>query len=181
MTQGISAAKKRLRAEIRLARASRRPDHAGFVDNLSPELVDAKVIAGYLAYGTEPVITDALLTAIATGKEVLLPILQPDGDLKWGSWQGEALEKSGQLAQPRVGTLEAITTADIIIVPALAVDRFGHRLGQGGGSYDRALSRNRSARVIAVIFDEELVDSVPVDDHDINVTAAVTQDRVINF
>jgi len=60
-----------------------------------------------------------------------------------------------------------------VLAPALAVDGAGHRLGQGGGSYDRALTRT-SAPVLAVVFDDELLESVPVQRHDRPVGGTLT-------
>jgi 5-formyltetrahydrofolate cyclo-ligase len=55
-----------------------------------------------------------------------------------------------------------VTSADLVIVPALAVDRQGNRLGRGGGSYDRALARVGAAvPTIALLYDGELLDEVP--------------------
>jgi 5-formyltetrahydrofolate cyclo-ligase len=64
----------------------------------------------------------------------------------------------------------------LVVVPALAVDRAGHRLGRGGGSYDRALSRTH-AEVIALLHDGEAVTALPVEPHDRPVSAFVTPGR----
>jgi len=80
---------------------------------------------------------------------------------------------------PRLGPA-AIADADAILVPALAVDRGGHRLGRGGGHYDRTLallSRLRADPLpprIALIYDDELLGAVPFDELDQPVTAIVT-------
>jgi 5-formyltetrahydrofolate cyclo-ligase len=73
--------------------------------------------------------------------------------------------------------LNAIHDAKIIISPALAADREGRRLGQGGGSYDRALARRGPhALVVVLLHDDELLPAgdVPVDAHDVPVDVAVT-------
>jgi 5-formyltetrahydrofolate cyclo-ligase len=97
---------------------------------------------------------------------VLLPLLLGDNDLDWASYEGP----DSLAAAPR-GLLEptepprgpaAVTSADLVIVPALAVDRGGRRLGRGGGSYDRALARVGAAvPTVALIYDGELLDEVP--------------------
>jgi 5-formyltetrahydrofolate cyclo-ligase len=75
---------------------------------------------------------------------------------------------------PKLGPT-AIGTAEVVVVPALAVDRGGTRLGRGGGWYDRALRHARpGAVVVAVVFDGEVVDRLPALDHDRPVTAVVT-------
>jgi 5-formyltetrahydrofolate cyclo-ligase len=68
----------------------------------------------------------------------------------------------------------AVARADAVLVPALAVDRAGNRLGRGGGSYDRALARvGPLIPLIALLYDDELVDRVPVEGHDLPVRAVV--------
>ena len=69
----------------------------------------------------------------------------------------------------------ALGTADVVVVPALAVGRDGTRLGRGGGYYDRALAHARpDAVLVAVLFDDELLDGVPAGAHDRRMTAVVT-------
>ncbi len=75
-------------------------------------------------------------------------------------------------AGPRLGP-EALADCDLVLVPALAVDRAGRRLGRGGGSYDRALPRARGL-VVAVLHDGELVEQLPAEPHDVAVRAVVT-------
>ena len=75
---------------------------------------------------------------------------------------------------PRLGP-EAIASAEIVLVPALAVDATGTRLGRGGGSYDRALARVRpEVPVIALLYPGELVPLLPAEPHDRPVTAVLT-------
>jgi 5-formyltetrahydrofolate cyclo-ligase len=78
--------------------------------------------------------------------------------------------------------LDAITDADVILVPALAVDVSGHRLGRGGGSYDRALTRVRPGQtVLGVVHDDEVLDAVPFEPHDRTVEGALTPSGVRYF
>jgi 5-formyltetrahydrofolate cyclo-ligase len=109
---------------------------------------------------------------------VLLPVVPPDGrELAWAV-------DTGRLAPGRFGLLEpvgprlgptAIGTADVVVLPALAVARDGVRLGRGGGYYDRALQHVRpDAVLVALVFDDEFVDELPTEDHDRRVTAVVT-------
>ena len=107
---------------------------------------------------------------------LLLPVLLPDGDLDWAPHDGTLRRSPRGLLQPTGRTLgtSAISRADVIIVPAVAVSRTGTRLGRGGGSYDRALARASSAFVIALLHDGELLDEVPAEPHDRPVNAVVT-------
>jgi 5-formyltetrahydrofolate cyclo-ligase len=131
----------------------------------------AGTIAGYASVGTEPG-TRALLFALwKRGTYVLLPLLRRDGDLDWASYEGPDSLATGPrgLLEPTAPPrgVAAVTSADLVLVPALAADRQGRRLGRGGGSYDRALARVGAAvPTIALLYDGELVDEVPVAGHD---------------
>jgi 5-formyltetrahydrofolate cyclo-ligase len=112
------------------------------------------------------------------GARVLLPVVPPEGrELRWAV-------DTGRLAPGRFGLLEpvgprlgatAIGAAEVVVVPALAVDRSGVRLGRGGGYYDRALQHARpDAVLVALVFDDELLEELPAEHHDHRVTAVVT-------
>lgn len=135
-------------------------------------------VAAYLSVGTEPG-TAALLSALAARSvEVLLPVLLPDRDLDWAlATDGVAPGPHG-LQEPRGERLgrDALADCALVVVPALAVDRVGNRLGRGGGSYDRALARARG-RVVALLHDGEAVAELPVEPHDRPVHALVTPTR----
>jgi 5-formyltetrahydrofolate cyclo-ligase len=137
-------------------------------------LADAvDVVAAYVSVGTEPP-TRALIDALA-GRTVLVPVLLPDGDVDWAAWDGTAHAAARGLlepAGPRLG-VDAVARCGLVVVPALAVDRRGVRLGRGGGSYDRALGRAR-ATVVALLHDGELVEALPQGPHDVPVDVAVT-------
>ena len=158
-----------------------------------PELAHARRVAAYVSVGTEPG-TLALLDALrARGIDVLLPALLPDNDLDWGSYDGEGslarvqhggkmalLEPSGERLGP-----DAVTAADVVLLPGLAVDGRGMRLGRGGGSYDRVLARLERAgahpALVVLLYDSEVVTHVPAEAHDRPVRAAVTPSGVRRF
>jgi 5-formyltetrahydrofolate cyclo-ligase len=131
-----------------------------------PETQMAGAVAAYVSVGTEPDTRGLVYALWKRGTYVLLPLLLGDNDLDWASYEGP----DSLAAAPR-GLLEptepprgpaAVTSADLVIVPALAVDRGGRRLGRGGGSYDRALARVGAAvPTVALIYDGELLDEVP--------------------
>lgn len=152
----------------------------------APEVRRAATVAAYVSVGREPG-TGALLEDLAAaGKRVILPLLQPDDDLDWATYAG-----ADSLASARRGLLEpvtpalglaAIATADVVLVPGLAVDRAGVRLGRGGGSYDRALARVPAGTFTCVLLnDGEVLDRVPSAPHDRKVTAAATEHRLLRF
>lgn len=139
----------------------------------------ANRVCAYVPVGTEPGSIAALDELRAIGVEVLLPLLRPDLDLDWAPYEGpEFLVRAARgLLQPagRLGGIAAISGVDLVIVPALAVDAAGNRLGRGGGSYDRALARvRREVPVVALLHDGEVVAAVPHDEHDRPVTHTVT-------
>ena len=92
---------------------------------------------------------------------MLVPHTLADRDLDWHRWRD---------ATP-LG-VDAIGRADAVLVPALAVARDGTRLGRGGGSYDRALPRTAAVRV-ALLYEDELVPTLPRAPWDVPVHAAV--------
>lgn len=144
-----------------------------------PETQMAGTIAAYCSVGSEPDTRGLLFALWKRGSYVLLPVLLPDGDLDWASYEGPdslAAGPRGLLepgpAEPRRGT-GAIARADLVIVPALAADRRGNRLGKGGGSYDRALARvGGPVPTVALLYDGELLDEVPAGPHDVRVRLA---------
>lgn len=112
------------------------------------------------------------------GARVLLPVIPAEGRiLDWAVHSGELEHGRFGLSQPvgpRLGPT-AIAEADAVVVPALAVDRSGIRLGRGGGYYDRALVHARpDAVLVTVVFDDERLDVLPREVHDRPVRAVVT-------
>jgi 5-formyltetrahydrofolate cyclo-ligase len=131
----------------------------------------AGTVAAYVSIGSEPSTRTLLFALWKRGSYVLLPLLEPGGDLNWASYEGPDSLVPGprglvQPGEPPRG-VQAISSADLVIVPALAADRRGNRLGRGGGSYDRALARVGPAiPTIALLYDDELLDDLPAAPHD---------------
>lgn len=158
-----------------------------------PELARARTVAAYVSVGSEPG-TLALLDALcARGVRVLLPALLPDNDLDWGAYSGEGslarVQRGGKMAlfEPtgeRLGP-DAVAGADVVLLPGLAVDARGMRLGRGGGSYDRVLARLEGAgahpALVVLLYDSEVVERVPAEAHDRPVHAVVTPSGVRRF
>lgn len=136
----------------------------------------------YVPVGSEPggpELPEVLAAALGSAGQLLLPVLRPDLDLDWARYDGPgSLVAAGRgLREPRTGRLgtSAVADADLVVVPALAVDRAGSRLGRGGGSYDRALARvDAAVLTVALLHDGELLETVPADRHDRPVRAVVT-------
>ncbi|MFC7306190.1 5-formyltetrahydrofolate cyclo-ligase [Streptomyces monticola] len=190
------AAKATLRAELLEARRRLTADDAqGAAAVLAEraiglgELTGAGTVAAYVSVGREPG-TRVLLDALhARGVRVLLPVLLADNDLDWAAYEGaERLVRAGRgLLEPAGARLgpEAVLEADAVLLPGLAVDGRGMRLGRGGGSYDRVLARLAHARVqpplVVLLYDHEVVARVPEEPHDHLVHAVVTPSGVRRF
>jgi 5-formyltetrahydrofolate cyclo-ligase len=141
--------------------------------------LSGRVVCAYVPCGTEPGSVEFVEAIAAACAELLLPVVTGASPLDWSEYTGPdslapaafgLLEPIG----PRLGAA-AISRADVIFVPALAVDRKGVRLGRGGGHYDRSLPLARpEARLIAVVRDGEIVDDLPSEPHDIRVGWTLT-------
>ncbi|ULN40666.2 5-formyltetrahydrofolate cyclo-ligase [Mycolicibacterium crocinum] len=173
----LLAARREVPDAVRAAEALALCEHLG-------EFVSASdTVCAYLPVGTEPgspQLVDRLRELCA---RVLLPVARSDADggplaLLWGVYV------PGGLVSARFGLLEpaepwlpasALGEADLVLVPALAVDRRGVRLGRGGGFYDRSLPICRPAtKLVAVVRDAELVDELPSEPHDVRMTHVLT-------
>ena len=174
----LRSAKTALRGRLLAARTALPDDRRAEAGRLLrdavlalPETQMAGTVAAYISVGTEPGTRSLVYALWKRGAYVLLPLLRPDNDLDWASYEGP----DSLAAAPR-GLLEptepprgpgAVASADLVIVPALAVDRSGRRLGRGGGSYDRALARVGGAvPTVALLYDDELLEEVPAGPHD---------------
>ena len=141
-------------------------------------------------FAPTPLEPDMSLT-LGLFERALLPVLldeagAPLGEPRWGLWEaGRALVTLGRPPAQPVGEArgaESLKEADLIVIPALAASVDGTRLGQGGGWYDRALMhRSPTTPVVAVIFDDEVVEAglIPAEPHDVPVDAIVTPTRTI--
>ncbi|MCW2900479.1 MAG: 5-formyltetrahydrofolate cyclo-ligase [Streptosporangiaceae bacterium] len=183
---GTAAAKVSMRASLLAARGGMSAEERAVAarsmrDALltRPEVEMAGSIAAYVSLPGEPDTRGLLFALWKRGSYVLLPRLLPGGDLDWATYEGPDSLAAGPygLLEPVSGPrgVRAVEAADVVIVPSLAVDRTGMRLGRGGGSYDRALARvGPQILTVGMVYDSELLDEVPADPHDQPLRAAVT-------
>ncbi|WP_433352691.1 5-formyltetrahydrofolate cyclo-ligase [Microtetraspora malaysiensis] len=151
-----------------------RDSSAAVRENLlqQPWVQMAGLVACYWSIGSEPSTHGLILALWKRGTTVMLPVLQPDNDLDWAVYDGpDSLAPGPYGIMEPVDTrrgVDAIRTAALVIVPALAVDpSTGVRLGRGGGSYDRALARvGPNVPTVALLHEGELIEGIPAESHD---------------
>ncbi|GAB2560953.1 5-formyltetrahydrofolate cyclo-ligase [Nocardia heshunensis] len=174
--------KRAWRAEILAARnalsAEIREREAAALAAAASRLGGDEWVCAYVPVGGEPGSLAMLDALRATGTRVLLPVTGEPGPLEWAEYTGPEGLRRGRfgLREPEGEPVaNGIARATTILVPALAVDRRGVRLGRGAGYYDRSLGARRAdARLVAVVRDDELVARLPEESHDHRMGWALT-------
>lgn len=190
MAETAGPSKRGLRAEIRERRRimtalERESAARGLLANLQSvvEEFPATSIACYLSVNDEPPTREFVDWALGRGMRVLLPVAREDGLMDWAPYdQGDEAVDAVGMPMPTTEVLGpiAIADVDVVFIPAASIGRDGMRLGWGRGYFDRTLgSMTRRPPVYAVIYDHEVVDSVPREKHDQAVDGMVTPQRII--
>lgn len=184
----LLAARRSRSAHERSVAATAIADHGR---SLLQEMSDGLplLIGCYLSQPEEPG-TEALLDqAFAEHDAVWVP--RADGsNLSWACYRRNSAVREGRFGirepdGPAVAS-EALLGLDVMFVPGIAVDRSGNRLGRGGGYYDRCLAAlprymDGGPLLVIVLFDDEVVDAVPIEDHDCAVDMALTPSGVVQL
>ncbi len=186
----MPSTKAELRAAILSARRAvtahvRRAETDVLRERLAELPQPGDTVCAYVPVGSEPGSPAILDALVAAGARVLLPVAREDDagvplPLSWAEYRGELIAARFGLREPPGPWLpaEAIRAAAMVVIPALAVDRAGVRLGRGAGFYDRSLGlAEPAALLIAVVRDDEVVDHVPGESHDVPMTHALTPAR----
>jgi 5-formyltetrahydrofolate cyclo-ligase len=180
LREQLVAARVGVADDVRAAEARMLSEH------LEPMVSSGSTVCAYVPVGTEPGSVDMLDMLLRRSGRVLLPIARTTGPgnkgmplpLRWGEYRPGALVPGlwGLLEPPEPALPEsAVAEAALVIVPALAVDRRGARLGRGRGFYDRSLDgRDPQARLVAMVRDVEFVDELPAEPHDVPMTHVIT-------
>ncbi len=191
-------------ALARLTPGRRRAASVALAENLArvPAVAEARTLMAFLSLPTEIDTWPVIRWAWEQGKRIAIPRIQPrpDGDrtpLRRRNMVAVFLEKAdvsevsahpdvrpGPLGIPEAPDAPVMPPGriDVVLLPCQAVDRRGNRLGKGGGFYDRFLARaNLRAKRIAVAFRRQVLDEVPVTDHDQRVDMVVTDGEVLTF
>lgn len=148
----------------------------------TPEVMQATIIASYVSYGYEPSTIELNRALIKSGKTLLLPRVNQDR-IDWIYWDGDEtkLIEKKKILEPLGDAVTQLPKIDVVIVPALRVDRDGYRLGQGGGYYDRALPSMSGWKIALVHSGEVTSEVLPRESHDIAVDAAATPDLIVRY
>lgn len=193
--KAVATAKSALRTRLLTARRAVSPEvHEAEADALAGHLerlaAGTGTVCAYLPVRGEPGSTAMLDGLTRRGIRVLLPVVRTDDDntplaLMWGEYRPETLVNS--LVEARFGLLEpappwlpaaSLAEADLVLIPALAADLRGVRLGRGAGFYDRSLPLRRAGvPLVAVVRDAEFLDELPAEAHDVPMTHALTPGR----
>ena len=149
-----------------------------------PVVSKARCVAAYANRPTEPGTLPLIRALESRGMRILLPKLGSGLARTWADYAGEAdlqVRAPGRPPEPGGDDLgpQAIANADVLLIPAVAVDTSGTRLGQGGGWYDRAVDHAKPGTpILAIVYDEELLDvdkqPIPRQEHDRLVDGVIT-------
>jgi 5-formyltetrahydrofolate cyclo-ligase len=179
----IAAAKAQLRKKI-LSYRGQRTDFAEVENSLSKQLLiqieryRPERVATYLSFGSEPGTSSFIKELIARDIEVLVPRVTATQELQWFSFDGFSTASSDLgMPEPDAGVLPEVRLriSDVMVIPALAVDQLGNRLGRGKGYFDRELSKMMNRNIFAVCYESEFLASIPHEEHDQRVSAVVTE------
>lgn len=193
MPNDVEHAKRALRADLRerrqlLSDAQREAAASGIGEQLDA-LVDslgARSLSCFLSTTNEPDTRDFVSRAVRRGIRVLLPVTRADGLLDWAVADDtdEVTEGLFGLPEPTGEVLGpiAVNDVDLMIIPAAAVDETGMRLGWGRGYFDKTIgSMEKCPPVYAVIYDSEVLESLPREVHDQPVSGVVTPTRTLTL
>lgn len=185
--------KRQLRAELKrrlleLTNHRHREKSIKACKNLisTPQFQHSAVVMMFLSLPHETDTTPAILEAWQHGKTVTVPKVFWQ-QKRMISVQIDSLEAGfstdvAGLRNPIAGTPVPIEEIDLVVIPGLGFDRNGNRLGTGGAYYDRFFeNKNLNATRCGLAFREQLIDSIPADEHDKPVDLLVTDEEVIYF
>lgn len=183
MSEIVSEAKKALRVQIL---ANRKGDLARQTSGQFTESLLAlslkqnlKRIGCYLSFGSEPSTDSFIQLAKAEGIEIACPRINADGHMVMAALESGTTSSALGFREP-TGKVFEPTELDLIVVPALAIDFQGQRLGRGAGYFDRYLE-HYAGPTVGLIYDAEFLPKVPSEAHDAPVSQVVTQSRTVQI
>lgn len=183
--------KSELREFVRLTRAARSASDRvaaeaslrDFVDYLADEFSWRRV-AAFIPTAIEPPLAPGIDDLVRDGVSVLVPVATTDGLMEWIELEPGGIFETTRdemgMPIPTAGRQSPPLDLDALLIPAAAVDRHGNRLGWGKGYYDRFLEKVvGDPLVIAVVFDADIVEEIPVEAHDRPVSAILTESEIL--
>lgn len=195
--EDISLDKNILRSQIRprrlIARSERGPAGQQQMQNLFTEnilresqnrLHSPGTVAAYLPTPSEPPITEALTRLHEAGHRIIVPVVRPHRTLAWVEWDPTIEHPRSPMGIPEPEgeehDVQAFIEADMRLIPALAYDATGRRLGQGGGYYDRIIpllsEEQLRERTLGIVFAEEIYETIPYDRWDSALPVILTEE-----
>jgi 5-formyltetrahydrofolate cyclo-ligase len=148
------------------------------------EIRKASTLMLYLNFGSEVVTDDLIRWGWEEGKRIAVPLCRPEGRLLTPCLIesfAELEEGHYGIREPKADRLRVVPPGEIdaVLVPAVAFDRRGYRVGYGGGYYDRFLPKASRAAKIGAAFACQIVPEVPTDRYDVQVDRITTEDELI--
>ena len=192
----ISLDKDILRSQIRprrLTARSHRGEHgqqqiqelftAHILEAVAQRLQSPGTVAAYLPTKSEPPIIEALTHLHKDGHRILVPVVRPGRKLAWVHWDPTVEHPLSPMGIPEPEGEEqdeqAFVNAGLRLIPALALDAGGHRLGQGGGYYDRIIpllsAQQLEEQSIGIVFSDEIYEIIPYDQWDAILPVLLTE------
>ena len=137
-----------------------------------------KTVACYISFGDEPS-TNVFLKHCQFNDRIQLFVPRVNGeDLEWVEFNDDQARHPLGMSEPK-GQAVSLPEIDLMVVPALAADRTGQRLGRGRGYYDRALKQVSIKETLVLVHDDELFEQIPTEPHDAKVQAICTCSEIV--
>lgn len=148
------------------------------------EFKDAKTILFYISYDNEVYTHEMIKESLKIKKQVVVPKIDMDNHMILCSsltqWD-DLLIGAYNILEPRQECLNEVPpeTIDLIVIPGIAFDEHGNRIGHGTGYYDRLLKKKNNAHRLGLAFEVQIVENIPTESHDVKVEKIVTEERII--
>lgn len=186
MKHRIRKEMRRILAAIPPREAARKSFAASEALMATAEFGRARTVMAYLSFTHELDMDAVLQAALTDSKRIIVPRVQwePRGllPLELQSLTAGLEVSEYGIREPQVGTPWPLEDIDLVVVPGLAFDRRGNRLGRGGGFYDIFLSQPQLRAIrCGIAYGEQLIDELPVEDNDLPVDMLVTDTEVLHF
>lgn len=172
-----AAGKTELRKRLQAERAKLRAEQVAWSsEQVSRHILacdayrKAQCIMGYLAFGKELSVDAVLRAALAEGKQVVVPLVTSATEMVpvvLRNMEDFELDRYGIRSVREPAELCEAQAIDLVLVPGVAFDREGGRLGMGAGYYDRFLPKAQSAVLMGIAYDALVQDELPKDEYDV--------------